>query len=510
MQKIPFAQTGAFQKIFLDFISKEPAITPFYDEFPDLEGFEAMITKRKFTHRKELVSALKNQYINQTIPNGVELLASDDTFCVTTGHQLNIFTGPLYVVFKIISTINLAKKLKETYPNKNFVPVYWMATEDHDFEEIASFSLFGQKHTWETTQTGAVGKMDPRELASVLDALKEKPSIFEKAYLNNTTLTAAVREYMHALFGTEELVCIDGDDKILKTLFQDILTDDLLNHSAETEVAKTSAKLEEVGYKAQIHARNINLFYLKDNIRERIEKDGDVYNVINTDISFSKTEIKEMIASEPESFSPNVVLRPIYQERILPNLAYIGGPSELAYWLQLKGIFDKFEVSFPILCPRNFGLIVNSATKKRIDKLGIEVTDLFQDEVSLRRGFVEKNSSNSLELSEQIFKINDIYKEILKKAEAIDPTLKSVVEADKTKNQNNLENLEKRLKKAEEKNFETSVSQLLNLKEKLFPGDGLQERKENFLNFYINDPEFLNKVSKEFDPLEFSFNIINV
>ena len=97
MQKIPFAQTGAFQKIFLDFISKEPALTPFYNEFPDLEGFEAMITKRKFTHRKELVSALKNQYINQTIPNGIELLASDDTFCVTTGHQLNIFTGPLKI-----------------------------------------------------------------------------------------------------------------------------------------------------------------------------------------------------------------------------------------------------------------------------------------------------------------------------------------------------------------------------------------------------------------------------
>jgi uncharacterized protein YllA (UPF0747 family) len=231
---------------------------------------------------------------------------------------------------------------------------------------------------------------------------------------------------------------------------------------------------------------------------------------LNTDIHFSESEILQILDSQPENFSPNVVLRPLYQETILPNLAYIGGPSEVPYWLQLKGIFDYYGEQFPLLMPRNFALVVNQASQKRMDKLGISAEELFVDEVTLRRSFVERNSENSLSLAFEIDDVNEIFERILKKSLAIDQTMKGPVEAEKVKIISSLENLEKRIKKAEERNQEMSVTQLLALKQKLFPEGGLQERKENFLNYYLNDNAFITKLLAEFDPLDYSFNIIDI
>ncbi|WP_255067578.1 bacillithiol biosynthesis cysteine-adding enzyme BshC [Lacihabitans sp. LS3-19] len=508
--KIPLSQAASFPKLFIDYLDKKDSLKPFYTDFPDIEGFKNSISNRTFENREVLVQALKNQYNGLQNSPDFDILLNDKTFTVTTGHQLNIFTGPLYVIYKIVSTINLAKKLKASFPDYNFVPVYWMATEDHDFEEISYFNLFGQKHVWETEQKGGVGRMDPSGLLKIIEGLRDRPEVFEKAYSENATLGAAVRQYMHELFGSQGLFCIDGDDRLLKGLFSQAMQNDLFEHTAESAVVKISSDLEHLGYKTQIHARNINFFYLENNLRERIEIHGDKFTVLNTDISFSKEELLEIIEKTPEKLSPNVVLRPLYQETILPNLAYLGGPSEVSYWLQLKGIFDDSLLPFPILLPRNLALAINEGTLKRMDKLGVKAVDLFLDEVSLKRNFVEKNSEHSLSLEKEIAAIESLFDDIAQKAIEVDATLKAVIESEKVKNSTALGHLEKRIKKAEEKKFETSLNQLQGLKDKLFPGGGLQERSENFLNFYLNDPEFIQKISSVFDPLDFNFNIINV
>ncbi len=511
-QQIALDSVGAFPKLFLDYISKNENLEKFYNQYPDIQGFSNVIESRKFTDdkRKILVSVLKKQYqVLDNKPN-LDILLEPNTFTVTTGHQLNIFTGPLYVIYKIVTIINLAKKLKAEFPAYNFVPVYWMASEDHDFAEIASFNLFGKNHKWETEQKGAVGRMNPAELQTIFDELSEKPTLFEEAYLKNTTLADAARYYMHQLFGNEGLVCIDADNTALKGIFSEIIKDDLLKNSANEIVTKTSNELNEMGYHTQITPREINFFYLKDGLRERIVKENSVYKVLNSDLSFSESEILQILDSQPENFSPNVVLRPLYQETILPNLAYIGGPSEVPYWLQLKGIFDHYGEQFPLLMPRNFALVINQASQKRIDKLGITAEELFADEVSLRRSFVERNSDNSLSLAFEIDDVSEVFERILKKSLAIDQTMKGAVEAEKAKIISSLENLEKRIKKAEERNQETSVTQLLALKQKLFPDGGLQERKENFLNFYLNDKEFIHKLLEAFDPIDYRFNIVEI
>lgn len=515
-QQLPLNEVGAFPKLFLDYISKDQNLAKFYNQYPDIQGFKQIIEERKFTDtkRKTLVNVLQNQYQNVENKPSLAILSEQNTFTVTTGHQLNIFTGPLYVIYKIVTVINLAKKLKAEFPAYNFVPVYWMASEDHDFAEIASFNLFGKNYQWETEQKGAVGRMNPAELQAIFEQMPEKPVLFEEAYLKNATLADAVRQYMHQLFGSQDLVCLDADDASLKGIFSEIIKDDLLNNTANRIVTETSNELNAMGYHTQITPREINFFYLQNGLRERIVSDNSEsaaqFNVLNSELSFSEEKIIQLVDNQADSFSPNVVLRPLYQETILPNLAYIGGPSEVPYWLQLKGIFDYYGEQFPLLMPRNFALVVNQANKKKIDKLGISVEELFADEVTLRKTFVEQNSENSLSLAFEIDDVSEIFERILKKSLLIDQTMRGAVEAEKSKIIGSLENLEKRIKKAEERNQETSVTQLLALKQKLFPEGGLQERKENFLNFYLNDNLFITKLLAEFDPLDYRFNIVEI
>ncbi|MBB6004158.1 bacillithiol biosynthesis cysteine-adding enzyme BshC [Arcicella rosea] len=510
IHQLPLETVNQFSSLFLDFINQNTKTKDFYENYPSIQGFEKQIALKQYdvTKRKVLVETLKQQYSGISNQPDFDILLSENTFTVTTGHQLNIFTGPLYVIYKLVTVINLAKSLKKAFPEYNFVPVYWMATEDHDFAEINHFSLFGKKLAWETAQKGAVGRMNPKELESLIAEMAECPAIFKDAYLNNETLANAARCYANELFGNQGLVCIDADDRKLKKLFAPIIKNDLLHHTAFDVVSKTSENLESLGYKTQISPREINFFYLDNGLRERIVKEENTYKVLNTDLSFSEAEILTILENEPEKFSPNVVLRPVYEEVILPNLAYIGGPSEVPYWLQLKSIFDFHQVAFPILMPRNFCLVVNKATAKKMEKLDLTSEDLFLDEISLKKNFIEKHSENSLSLSVESNAFVQIFDEILTKAIKIDKTLEGAVKGEQQKVLNALENLEKRLKKAEERNHETEVNQLLGVKQKLFPNGTPQERSENFLNFYLNNPEFLNQVSEVFDPLNFKFYVI--
>lgn len=509
-KKLPFEQVANFPKLFLDYVNGREELKSLYACSPGIEGFKGQIKLKKFSHRVVLTDTLKRQYAGTENPPELELLLQENTFTVTTGHQLNIFTGPLYVIYKIVSTINLARQLKTSFPGYNFVPVYWMATEDHDFEEIASFHLFGQKYTWETDQQGAVGEMNPEGILKIFEQLKDKPEVFRQAYSENPTLAGAVRQYMHALFGKHGLVCIDGNDAELKKLFVPVMLDELQNHSVKKELDKNAVELEKLGYKPQIHPREINLFYKEAGLRERIEFRDEHYRVLETALQFSPEEMKKLAEEHPEKISPNVALRPLYQETILPNLAYLGGPSELAYWLQLKGVFEHYGEAFPLLLPRNLALVVTESLKKRMEKLGVTAEELYLDDAALKKAFVVKNSENSLSLKTEEEAVTQAFAEIISKAKEVDPTLEGAIEAEKAKVLKGLSHLEARIKKAEERKFDTSINQLIGLKEKLFPGGSQQERKDNFLNFYLNDPGFIDKLFTVFDPLDLRFNVVYV
>ncbi|SDL73509.1 bacillithiol biosynthesis cysteine-adding enzyme BshC [Siphonobacter aquaeclarae] len=507
---IPLAATRQFSSLFLNFISGDETLKPFYGEFPNLDGFRRQLEIKQLDpeRRRTLVSVLEKQYAGLENQPDIRSLLDEKTFTVTTGHQLNLFTGPLYVIFKLVSTINLAKRLSREFPEHRFVPVYWMATEDHDFDEINHFRLSGKTYTWNTSQTGAVGRMDPSGLKALFEEIPERLPLFEKAYSEQKTLADAVRFYMHELFGAEGLICLDADDRDLKASFRSVIEDDIRHHTAQRLVAECG--LDALGYKQQVTPRDINFFYLKDGLRERlIPADGGV-QVNDTKIHFSDAEVRDLLEQTPEVFSPNVILRPLYQEMILPNLAYLGGPGELAYWLQLKPVFDHYGVPYPVLMPRNFAMVLSAATRRRISNLDLSAEELFQDETHLRRKYVEKHAEYSLDIHPELGQILKSLEGIREKAARINPTLDGHIKAEEQKVKNWAERLERRLFASESQNQETAIRQLSELKAYLFPGGGLQERTDNFLNFSLADPAFIPKLLETFDPFRYEFYLLEV
>jgi uncharacterized protein YllA (UPF0747 family) len=478
-----FTSLNAFSALLLDYLAEKPALQEFYGNGPQLSKFKDQISKKKSFPRASraiLQTVLTEQYtaIGAEMPS-VDL-RDENTFTVTTGHQLNIYTGPLYVIYKLISTINLARKLQKEYPSQRFVPIYWMATEDHDFEEINHFFAFGTKYEWNTSQKGAVGRFN----LSDFPRIPFRNEIFDKAYSEGKTLSEAVRMYMHALFGAHGLVCLDADDARLKSIFAPIMEADLMHQVHEPIVRATTEKLESLGYKTQVAARPVNLFRLTGNDRIRLEKGDSV---------------------EMTDASPNVILRPLYQETILPNLAYIGGPAEVAYWLQLKGIFDLHQVPFPILLPRNFAIVKTQKQAERAEKLGLSLADLFKNELTLRRDFVAGRTSHQLDTANETNALEPILAELAQRAKAIDPTLEASVLAEQARWTKGLERLAKKMKRAEERNQGDEVRQVLGLKEALFPAGEWQERHTNFLEFASDHPNFIDDLLKTFDPLHFEF-----
>lgn len=523
---IPLSETGQFSKLIIDYINKSNTLQPFYTYQPNLEGFQQAIYDRdkERLDRQLLVDVLKQQY-KRTGINGIEKtvdqLLDKNTYTVCTGHQLCLFTGPLYFIYKLISTINLAEELKKKYTSSNFVPVYWMATEDHDFEEVSSVNLFGKTIKWDNTSaSGAVGRLETASLSELMKELqpilgdsenaKKLTSLFTQAYLNHSTIADATRSLVHQLFGTYGLVIIDGDDARLKATFAHVLEDDIVNSTNYKFVNETIAELEKQHIKAQVNPRPINVFYMVDHTRERIELGADQnFKVLNTGISFTKEALLNELKTHPDRFSPNVVLRPLYQQKILPNLAYVGGPGELAYWLEYKAMFDHHHIQFPVLLPRNFALLMDEKSEQQFSKAGFTINDLFQDTETLIKELVAKNTTAQLSLNDHQTKLAAVFSEISVQASSVDPTLKAAVEAEFQKASNAIKNIEGKMMRSEKQKQETGINQLKKIKEKFFPQDILQERYDNFIPHYLKyGNEWIANLKSVFDPFNYELLIL--
>lgn len=512
---IDFAETGLFAPIFYDFIHQKEELKKFYHRYPNLEAFQDQIHEKSNhkINREALIQVLEAQYaqvskVEESVKKNIESLSDKKTFTLTTGHQLNIFTGPLYFHFKIITVINACIQLKTKYPDFNFIPVYWMASEDHDLDEIKSVQLESKKYKWNTEQSGAVGRMKTDGLDELAKEISGEKSIFYKAYAEADNLADAVREYVNALYGKYGLVVLDADNAILKAEFKSVIYNDVVKNTANELVENCSKSLEDVGYKTQSFPREINFFYLKEDVRERIVKENSGYKVLNTQIQFTEEEIKTEIENHPERFSPNVILRPVYQEAVLPNLAYTGGPAEVAYWMQLKPVFESFQIPFPILLPRNFGMIIPNRIRHKIKKLKLNEVDLFTEREVLKKQITKKITAQKLNLNDERQELNAILGKIKNAAEEVDLSLSEMTEAETEKVRNTLDKIEKKMMAAEKRKHSDKMRQIDEINEYLFPGNGLQERKENFLSFYNADAKFIKRLTKAFDPFNLQFHIM--
>lgn len=504
---IPYNETGYFSTLMCDYLAEKSTLKPFYNRFPKLENFEAQIQEKQqssltdVSQRTVLVKALQEQYskvnASEITLENIQKLASESTFTITTGHQLNLFTGPLYFLYKIISTINLTTTLKEKYPNYEFVPIYWMASEDHDFDEISFFNYKGKKVRWDREASGAVGELSTEGLKEVFETFskelgnsnnaKELQSLFEEGYVKHANLTDATRYIANELFKAYGLVIVDGNDKALKQLFVPFVENELFKQTAFKEVSATANKLTEAGdsYKIQVNPREINLFYIVQGIRERIIETDGVFKVNNTSVRWNKDEIQQEVQQFPERFSPNALLRPLYQEIILPNLCYIGGGGELAYWFELQSYFEAVNVTFPMILLRNSAVVKTAKQSEKMEKLKITNHDLFLKREAFINKKVKELSAIEIDFSRQKQHLEQQFKDLYKLAEQTDKSFVGAVAAQEKKQLKGIQHLEKRLLTAQKRGLKDKISRSTELQELLFPGNSLQERKQNFSELYL-------------------------
>lgn len=526
---IPYKETGYFSRLILDYLEQNQKLKPFYGRFPGLENLKEQIQEKAksfpLENRAILVKALENQYqgfsTSELTKQHIASLKETNTFTIVTGHQLNLFTGPLYFLYKIIATINLAETLKKENPEYNFVPIYWMATEDHDFDEINFFNFKGKKIQWNRQASGAVGRLKTDGLSDVyevidaqmgsLERAQQLKELFKTAYLEQDNLTNATRYLVNTLFKQYGLVIVDGDDADLKKLLVPFIKADIIDQKPHAIVSETINSLNKAceDYKIQVNPREINYFYLKDNLRERIVQRGDDYYVNDTDIKFTKEALLQEMEVHPERFSPNVIARPLYQEVILPNLCYIGGGGELAYWLQLKQYFKALQVPFPVLLLRNSVLMITSKEEKKLKQMDLTIEDLFLKQSRLINKKVRKISNIDIDFTPQKNTLEAQFKALYELAEQTDASFLGAVKAQEVKQKKGLDNLEKRLLKAQKRKLKDQIIRLTELQNQLFPNYSLQERQLNFSEMYLEyGTELIPILKEKLNPLCSEFLVL--
>lgn len=487
MQKhtIHRVKTYQFSRLATTLTYQQEQLTTLLTAPFSLENLGAQIARKKANYsilnRQVLVSELLKQFPNLSeespVSRNIQKLASEDTFTITTGHQLNIASGPAYVMYKIIHCIRLAEEAKKKYPSNDFVPVFWLATEDHDIEEVNHTTIFGKKISWNEKQGGAVGKY-------VLNYWEEMKAEIAAFFQNNPeseihqllekysgkNVAEATQQFYHTLFEKEGVIVLEPNVPGLKALFLETMQREAQVPFVERCVSATNKTIEKLGFSPQAFARPINLFRLSEGKRERL-------------LEVNNPEVLQEMQSNPHHFSPNVLLRPAFQETILPNLVYVGGGGEISYWIQQKGIFETIGLVFPLLNVRNSIQILEASQLKKWEKLGFTWEDIFNPLQELQNQYIKSNSREELDFTDLDLAVEKLQSVIQNHATFFDQNIEKYIHAESAKLANQMEGIKAKFVKQRKSQLEHAMKQLEDVKAKLLPNNALQERTESFFSF---------------------------
>lgn len=516
-------ELNQFSENDLEFIYEQEKLKDFIGMPFSVENIEKQIILKKKSYRSEnrdsLVKALQMQYQtvrnNEKALNEIERLHESNTFTVTTGHQLCLLGGPMYFFLKVIHVIKLTEVLNKKYPQYHFIPLFWMASEDHDSDEIDHLNLFNKTIKWKHHQKGAVGRFSLDGLQHVFDELL---SLFNESHrqeldrvfssFNGDTYGEAFRNWLNELFSEKGLIIVDGDNKDLKSLFGPIMKSELTEGFSNEFIQKTNENLKAIGRKIQVHSREINLFHLTKDGRSRITKAEHQFKIDQQE--YKEEDLLIQLEKHPNEFSPNAVLRPLYQEYILPNVCYVGGMAEMNYWAQLKSVFEKREIPYPLLQFRSNVLWVDKGSQKKIESLGIEVKDFFGDIQKIIKDFIKNQDSNPLNENEIEQGLMNLEKSLMK-AVTNQKNLHSWIGSELKKIEKSVSQIKSRILKDKKKSHEDDLMKIQKIKETLFPGNQLQERHQNLLHFCNRNSyhSILKQLYMAIDPLNNGFTIIS-
>jgi bacillithiol biosynthesis cysteine-adding enzyme BshC len=540
---INFGDIPKNQNLFLDYLYEFENVKEYFKHnFRDKDNYLPLfknISESRKDRQLNLSLNIKNQYASlesisgKTIRN-IDLLDKEKTIAVVTGQQLGILGGPLYTIFKTITTIRLANQLSERYDEFKFVPVFWLEGDDHDFNEVRSINLFDNENQVlnigykeeinDDDAKQSIGKINFDEALNEFfsnyegslresDFKNELVSKLKECYQVGKSFKQSFRELLFWLFNEYGLVIFDPQDPQVKSLLKPIFKKEVNDFALHTQkLIQTSAKLEEL-YHAQVKVKPVNLFYHTDDGRYSIEPVEGIFKLRRKRKQFTIEEILTEIENFPERFSPNVLLRPICQDYLLPTGFYIGGPSEIAYFAQVTPLYDYYNIVTPIIFPRSSATILEKNVSTGLDKYDLSMNDIFLGLDELKGKVIASLSENNIEsaFEEAVKEIELTFDKIKENLFAVDKTLVDSSGRYREKIMSLIAELQSKAIKAQETKHETTIRQLTRLSNLLYPLGNLQEREINFSYFYNKyGKDFIRKVYDDISISEFEHQIISL
>jgi len=538
---INFSDIPGNLNLFLDYLYEFENVANFYkNDFRNKENYLKVfknISESKRDFSPEISSIISKQYSSldpsELTKKNIESLKDKNTLAVVTGQQLGILGGPLYTFHKIITAIKLSQHLSERYDDYNFIPVFWLEGDDHDFNEVRNIKLIDDSNSVVSIGYGEEIEEDEAKQSVGLISFDEtinnffekldgtlrntdfKPDLIKKLkdiYSPGKTFKQSFTQLIHSYFDEYGLVVFDPQDKNLKTLLKPVFKKEITDFRVHTEkLVHVSATLEEI-YHAQVKVKPVNLFLSIDNGRFSIEPVENEFRLRRKRKTFSQDELLALLESEPERFSPNVLLRPICQDYLLPTAFYVGGPSEISYFAQITPLYDFYNLTQPIIYPRSSATILENNIAGILEKYSVDINEIFVDVESVKRKIVNDVTENSLDelfngISNQVELAFDQLKE---KLFDIDKTIADSSKKYRDKILGSVNELKSKAEKAEQKKYDVTLRQIDRAAVNIFPNSTLQERELNFVQFankYGDD--FVKKIFDELQINKFEHQIIN-
>ena len=484
----------------------------FFDYPPNYQGLESAVESRSFAQsdRKKLVSTIQSQYASSGIQISLEVKCnlnklSKDALTICTGQQIYPLLSPAFLCYKITACIKLCLELSKNYPGKSFVPIFWMASEDHDKEEIGRWESYGTFFQWKTKQNGAVGRFHLEDFQEVLSGYLEKISIgslkeiVEKAYAPQNTLSQATHILLNHIFQKWGLIILNPDDTTLKEMALPLFQKEIETQFSSKKSILTTQKLRKNGYPIQANPERSGLFYLESYARTKITAKENFFLVGEEKKKHTPKSLINLLHKFPNRFSPDVLLRPLYQEIILPNIAYIGGGAEIAYWLQLKENFATIGLKMPVLLLRPSIFLLEKKTWVKWKKIDIPISKI---DTPLEKWEAAILSKNQIDLTSYENDLQRTFARLYKTVTNTDPGYGAAIMAVKKKHENLFRELKKKWRTYQRNKNNTVISQIQKIYAVLYPFGTPQERISSFLPFLAKHPRLIEELIEQTDPLK--------
>lgn len=531
-ESLPYSElNGLFsdKSLFHDYIHDFDKVKEFYGrDYRNHQNILDFTDKLDFSDekRKAIHTILKDYHkdldLSQNGKDNIEALLDNNSFTVITGQQCGLFTGPLFTIYKALTAIVLAEELT-ALSDKKFIPIFWIASEDHDFHEVNHIifaddnGLFNQLSIDIESDSHSVSDISLENKSSeIIEQLKElwqntefSPAIFELLNKNSDNLAQSFLHLLNDLFKEYGLLFIEPNQ--LRELSVDFNIQALEKDEAiHNEVKTASTELSKLNLPTALDmGEGLNLFYYHDNKRIRLQKDKDNLSCKSGIVNKTKDELLTEAKNHPERFSQNVVLRPVNQDRIFPNAATICGPGEIAYFAQLKGVYKLFNQEMPVIYPRASLTLYQKKFQKIQSRFDLTIKDI------LNQDYEDKINSTYEDLEDHQF-ISDFESKLIEEigllrekaqtkgkgiVESLNPSVKKI--------EHEIHKVKERYIKKVEETLGISKKQIERVKSMMTPKNKPQERIFNYF-FYENyyGRELLQEIKKQMDIKDFKHQVL--